>query len=126
MAVKAQSVPLKIMDFSLEPLINAGGSPDATKLIVSFKINKCDSAFKAHIYCGTQKDLADVKSVESVFVQENGKCFTLFNGIKTEIQGYKAIVEIPCSQQEYDAVKDIALFIEKITGQNTSRLYTKK
>lgn len=128
LVMQAQSTKVAIMDFNITPSMNNGAnaSADSSGLEISFKINKCDSAFKMHVYFGTQKDIADIKTIEATFVRENGKCFTLYKGIKREIQAYQAFVEIQLSNQQIASFTNAALFVETANGQNTGRLYITK
>ena len=125
---RAQSTKVAIMDFYIESSFNVDGtnSSDSTDFIVRFKIFNCDSAVKAHVYFGTQKDLADVQYFEAAFIKENGKYFTFFNGLKKEIELYSATVALRMSKQKFNSFTNASLFVETISGINTPRLYLMK
>ena len=125
--LSAQTSTVRTMDFHvLNSKPDSTIAADSVELVVSFKIDRSDLSSKAHIYFGSQKDSSDVASIESSFISQAGKNYTSYKGTLNEIIGYKAVVVVRISTQQFSSFHDATLFIEDTGGLVTTRFYWNK
>lgn len=116
--VEAQS--LKIIDLSVMPLVQANGisDPDSTEIMVSFKINDVSQAKNLHIDFGTNHYANDILALQATFSGNN----IIMNGISSPVTNYQAGLNIKLSNQQYNSMHNLTLYVTDNSGIETGKL----
>jgi len=120
---------LKILDLSVMPVIENTGlvnTDDSVSLQVQFLINDKNMASKAVYLFGTTADAGDVLTAEVPFITQGNSVLLENKGKQKEIEGYHARTVFKLSQAQSHAFKCLTVYVQKLNGQISNKLYFKK